>query len=138
MTWFTAEVEYEGFPLLLRRPDYNDIKSFKGIFTNLVVIQQLFETVVAGGLPEPDYNDTLLEFDRELCSLFKNRSNGLIFLIETFGGKRNYYFYTAPNFEIIPLVEEIATRHHVQLNVTVREDVEMNFVDDYPFKLYPK
>lgn len=104
MTWSTSEIEYEGLPLLLRRPDYPNIWKFKGKFTQIVTVEHLLEKVKQNGLPNRVYNKSLADFDNYMCTLLDHTGNGIIFLIETFAGKRNYYYYTLPFFNIDPLI----------------------------------
>jgi hypothetical protein len=51
------------------------------------------------GAPEPTYNDTLAKFDLTVTRSFRIDRTGQIVLIETFGGRRNYYFYVIPAFD---------------------------------------
>jgi hypothetical protein len=59
MTWSTAEIVYEGLPLLLRHPDHSNVWKFKGKFTKLVSIEHLLDKVNSDGLPERKYNSSL-------------------------------------------------------------------------------
>ena len=110
MNLSTAEIKYEEFHLLLRRPDHSNIWEFHGRFTQLVGIQHLLEKVTSNGLAETDYNDTLAEFDNHMSTLFNNSDDGIIFLVETYAGKRNYYFYTLPEFDISPFIDRAKPR----------------------------
>jgi hypothetical protein len=93
--WLTGQMDYEGFPLLLRRPKELDYDLLKENFPNLVVVQHQFEKTKPSGLPEDDYNTGLADFDNEVVNCFRNRRQGVTVLVETFGGKRNYYMYAA-------------------------------------------
>ena len=107
MTWATTEIEYEGLPLLLRKPNHSNIWTFKKRLTKLVAIEHLLEKVNSDGLPEKRYNTTLANLDHFMCSFFDKSNAGIIFLIETFSGKRNYYYYTLPDVNIDPLIETV-------------------------------
>src|SRR5688572_31237885 len=106
MTWSSTEIKYEGFPLLLRKPDYNNIWQHKENLTLLVAVQHLLDKVMPNGLPEKNYNNSLSDFDHYMCSLFENNTNAIIFLIETFGGKRNYYYYASPQCNISMFIDQ--------------------------------
>ncbi|MGH7991122.1 MAG: DUF695 domain-containing protein, partial [Limisphaerales bacterium] len=84
---------YEGFPLFLRRPAELDAKSLALLFPKLAVFTHKFSAVQPNGLPEPDYNDGLSEMDGKIVTAFDENHAGVLALVETFGGKRNYYFY---------------------------------------------
>ena len=135
MTWSTLEIEYEGFPLLLRRPDRFDIDFFRDKFTQLVTIEHSLEKVSSNGLPDRNYNKTLTDFDHYMCSLLRI-NDGIIFLIETFAGKRNYYYYTLALFDINPLIESGKKIFKVSLKVTVKEDFGWGFIREYPVQLF--
>src|SRR5690606_32978849 len=134
----TTEIEYEGFPLLLRRPDYNNIWEHIKKYTHLASVQHLLDKTTSNGLPEKDYNKSLAEFDHYMCSLFDRNFHGLIFLVETFGGKRNYYYYITSEFAIEKLVEQVIDDFDVKLTVTNRSDVDWDFLKAYPVKLFPQ
>jgi hypothetical protein len=88
------------------------------------------------GLPEKQYNSTLSEFDHHMCSVFDNSSEGIIFLIETYGGKRSYYYYTTPNFISNSLIEIAKQQFEVKLESWSQEDIGWGFLDDYPVTLF--
>ena len=136
MTWSTSEIEYEGFPLLLRKPDHFNIGLFRDRFTRLVTIVHSLEKVSSDGLPDRNYNNTLKDFDHYMCSLLEGTNDGIIFLIETFAGKRNYYYYTLPLFDINPLIERGKKIFKVSLQVTVKEDFGWGFLKEYPVQLF--
>ena len=91
--WFTKKIEYDGFSLYLRKPDYQDIFAHRDNFPNVLHVTQKLKEVKSNGLPDSDYNQSLFEFDGQMCKLFDTKDEGLIFLIETFAGKRNYYYF---------------------------------------------
>ena len=45
------------------------------------------------GLPEPDYNETLAGLDLRIIQALEESRRGLTVIVETFGGRRNYYAY---------------------------------------------
>src|SRR5205085_10976598 len=127
MTWSTVEIQYEGFPLLLRKPELINIWDYKYKLTKLVCIEHLLDKVSFDGLPEKQYNSTLSEFDHYMCSLFDTSSEGIIFLIETYSGRRNYYFYTMPDFTIDSLLEILKRKFEVNLESWTQDDTGWGF-----------
>lgn len=138
MTWATSEIDYEGLPLLLRKPDHQNIWRFQDRLTKLVSIEHLLDKVNSNGLPEKKYNSTLYDFDYYMCSLFDKSSDGIIFLIETFSGKRNYYYYTLPDIRIDPLIEKARLKFKVNLESWTQADIGWGFLDDYPVQIFTK
>lgn len=137
MKWLTHDTIYEGFPLFLRRPDYENVWSYQDGFTNLLCITHKLEKVKQNGLPESDYNKSLNEFDSELVELADNGENGIIVLIETFGGERNYWYYIRHNFEYESSVNLIKSKFPLNVIETwSNKDKEWDFLKSYPFKLY--
>jgi len=137
MTWSTAEVEWEGFPLLLRKPNYPNIWQYQNQLTQLIAIHHILEEVKSNGLPYPAYNDSLIAFDKYIIKLFKKSHQGKLFLIETFGGKRIYYFYTSFDLQIESLSKKIQDQFKVRIQITVKSDPLWNFLRTYPLKLFP-
>lgn len=137
MTWSTTEIEHEGFPLLLRKPDHKNIGPYKSKYSKLLSVTHSFDKVKDDGLPESNYNSTLADFDNKMCSLFENSSDGIIILIETFGGERNYYYYISSTADFEPRLDIIKTEFNIaNLTTTLKEDKNWGFLDNYPTKLY--
>jgi hypothetical protein len=97
-TWFTAKRQHEGFPLLLRFPEKRDFDLLEKQYTKLLLIRHQLDKVLPSGLPEPAYNETLFEFDEQIVGMFGE--SGIPVLVETFGGRRNYYIYVLPRLDI--------------------------------------
>lgn len=138
MIWSTSEIEYDGLPLLLRKPEHANVWQFKYRLTQHVSIEHLLDKVNADGLPEKKYNSTLNDFDHFMCSLFEKSTDGIIFLIETFSGKRNYYYYTLPEFNIDPLIEKAKLKFKVNLDSRTQADLNWGFLDNYPVEIFAK
>lgn len=136
MTWSTSEIEYDNFPLLLRKPDYADIWEFKNKFTQLVRIEHLLENTKKDGLPEKSYNKLLADFDHHMCTSLLSFDKGIIFLIETFAGKRNYYYYSLPNLIITNKVNKTSINYKVTLETNYQNDLDWGFLKEYPVELY--
>lgn len=127
--WLSGEKLYEGFPLLLRKPAKID---YANLPPALLTIVQHLEKTKPNGLPEPDYNDTLADFDHEVIDYLPSMRCGSVVLVETFGHKRSYYCYCDAT------VSPEETKNHFQkrypafrLEVSKRPDPEAKFVRQY-------
>ena len=88
--WQTTTVVYEGNPLALRvRPVIDSI--ITDSFPHLGIVDHKLAKVQSDGLPESEYNRSLTEFDAAVHSSIESESNGLVFIVETYCGKRSYY-----------------------------------------------
>ena len=135
--WLTSRrLEHEGFPLYLRRPQYEDIWSYQEKFPGLLTVTHKFDQVKSNGLPESDYNKSLNDLDSKMVHMFDVK-DGLIFLIETFGGERNYYYFIAETTDYTSKVDAIReTETHADLEIDVRLDREWNFLRKYPVRIF--
>lgn len=139
MKWFTKEEEYEGDPLYLRRPDYNDICRYKEKYTKLLCLTHSLDSVKSNGLPTSDYNESLIDFDGEAIDLLDEKDEGIVFLIETYGGARNYWFYCSPSVDLTTKFNKFKLNHSdKKLEFTLRSDKDWGFIEQYPYKLYTK
>jgi len=133
--WYTGELEYEGFPLILRFQGQLDFDALQILYPKLVVITHTLETVKPNGLPEPDYNSSLLDFDQELIATVQESGFGLVVLVETFGGRRIYYFYVSPEFQIEQCKHDISVKYpQQQLEWSIHDDKDWNFIREYADK----
>jgi hypothetical protein len=131
-TWKTAKVMYEGYPLMLRVPDSLNYDDLKKRFPKLLVVTHALAKVMPSGLPEPDYNDSLFELDEYLVNYFVAKKQGQIVLIETFGGKRNYYFYVSSTTNKTEVVSNILKRYSKQkISASEKNDSEWSFIKGY-------
>ena len=105
--WVSLRREYEGFPLYLRYPSSLDYDALQSGLPVRLVLSHVFSFRRLDGAPEPDYNDTLEQFDLFLTRYFSRSGRGQIVLVETFGGKRNYYFYLADASESATLLSAV-------------------------------
>ena len=132
LTWATAQKEHEGFPLMLRRPTNIDVDLFRPSHPTLAVVTHEFTKRWPNGLPEPDYNETLFEMDIELVEAFDAGQQGVPVLVETFGGKRHYYFYVTADTDVPATISAVAQRHPSErLSWTVRPDPQWGFLERY-------
>ena len=139
MKWLTTETKYEGFPLYLRLPDYKNVWSYKDKYSNLFCITHKLEKVKDNGLPESDYNLSLIDFDGDLSDLFDNDKEGITILIETFGGERNYWYYISSKVDYESKVDNISKKFPSnKIETNFRDDKDWGFIKKYPVKLYDK
>lgn len=130
--WLTAEREYEGFPLMLRRPATVDRQGLQILCTELLTTTHTFAKRKPNGLPEPAYNKSLIDFDLAIQRAFNTQKDGTIVLIETFGGERNYYFYVSSSVAISDRLVAIREQFPAeQLESDVEPDPNWDFIDRY-------
>ena len=130
--WESLQRTYEGFPLYLRRPKNLDFDALASRFPVLLVMTHAFNFRRFDGAPEPTYNDRLEEFDSAVVRYFASSGTGQVVLVETFGGKRNYYFYSAATFSPKQMLSDLRGRfpgHH--LEIESRNDPTWHFIRDY-------
>ena len=127
--WLTGEKLYEGFPLLLRRPASVDYASLP---PKLLIITHHLEKTKPNGLPEPDYNDTLADFDLELVRYLPAKQAGRIVLVETFGHKRHYYAYGGAAASAEEIRRHFESRFPgFRIESSERADPEAGFIRKY-------
>lgn len=137
MKWLTTETIYDGLPLYLRLPDYENVWSFKDNYSNLFCITHKLDKVKDNGLPKYDYNLSLMDFDGDLANLFDNEKEGIIVLIETYGGARNYWYYISSKIDYKTKVENISKKYPSnKIETDFRADLDWGFIKKYPIKLY--
>jgi hypothetical protein len=84
------------------------------------------------GLPQPDYNEGLMDMDCELVSAFELHRMGIPALVETFGGKRRYYFYVTQDADVPGVISAVARRYPTErLSWQVRPDPKWGFIERY-------
>jgi hypothetical protein len=131
-TWLTGKKMYEGFPLFLRRPADLDVEGLRPIFPTLVIVTHEFTRRKSNGLPEPDYNLGLARMDHELLAAFDVDGMGVPVLVETFGGKRHYYFYVSRDADVSVAISAVVSNYpEERLSWSVRSDPEWGFIITY-------
>jgi len=101
---------YEGFPLYLRRPLGLDFDSLSSRFPVHFTLTHELSFRRFDGAPEPTYNNKLENFDVAVTGYFSASGHGQIVLVETFGGKRHYYFYVVPAVEPDVVLSDLRRR----------------------------
>ena len=89
--WLIRTTQYDGFPIALRVRPAAGGPSIKESYPHLGVLSHTLARVRKDGMPEPAYNATLEEFDGAVHALLEKDTGGIIMIVETFGGERNYY-----------------------------------------------
>ena len=131
-SWESAQRTFEGFPLYLRRPKGLDFDKLSERFPVHLTVTHEFSFRRLDGAPEPTYNDGLEKFDLSLTDLFSHTADGQVVLVETFGGKRHYYFYVAQNVHAESVLEELrSTFPGYKLEAAVRPDPSWSFIRRY-------
>ena len=133
-TWLNANTMYEDFPIYFRRPDVRvaEFDALQPAYPRLLVVTHMLAQVKSNGLPESDYNDSLLPLDQMLTVPFREPSNGLIAVIETFAGKRTYYIYLTPSFDADAFVDAVRRGFpHETLEHEVEDDPDWRLFRGY-------
>ena len=83
-------------------------------------------------LPEADYDESLFEFDESIRDMFRLSEHGIIVLIETFSGKRNYYAYADSKKNVTEIVASLEHAYPQEnLSWTIHSDPEWGFIAKY-------
>lgn len=136
--WYSGEVQHAGFPLMLRFPEKPDYAALQPKYPRLLVVKHYLEKVKSSGLPEADYNDSLVDFDHELIGQFEQDATGVPVLVETFAGKRNYYFYVSSGAAVERARDRIDKKYSIlKLEWIEKNDQDWSFIrrysDEYQF-----
>jgi hypothetical protein len=131
-TWLTKMAEHEGRPLALRvRPDADSAANC-GRYPQVASVSHELPIVSANGLPEPNYNDSLAEFDHDLHATIERDGEGLVVVVETFSGKRNYFAYITDVARLRARVEQFQLLHpQSPLNMRSGPDPEWKWYNSY-------
>lgn len=130
--WIAKRETYEGFPLYLRYPLGLDYDTLQRHYKTLVTLEHEFSFRQLNGAPEPAYNERLEEFDVAATRYFDQSQAGQVVLVETYGGKRIYYYYVHEDFSSDELVEQL--RSHLpglRLSASSRLDTDWTFIRAY-------
>jgi hypothetical protein len=130
--WKVGETTYEGFPLLLRYPDDINYDVPPYGFSTLLTITHNLAKVQASGLPDKAYNSSLEDFDVFLSRFIESDGHGVVVLIETFGGKRAYYFYIDGVLDISLAQQDLARKYpEHDIEWTSKPDAQWSFIKRY-------
>jgi hypothetical protein len=130
--WLTTMTRYEQFPLALRVRPRAPTATNRARFTWLASIEHRLSHVRDDGMPEQQYNACLEEFDLALQAAIQGHADGIVAIIETFGGKRTYYAYVHDDVAIHARITEFLEHHpQHQVSVTARADPRWKFYERY-------
>jgi len=93
--WKVGQLEHEGYPLFVRYPSQLNYDVLQAGLPVRAVISVTFDRVSDNGLPTREEQAESEPFDQFVVEWFRLNSEGVCVLVETFGGKRHYYFYAA-------------------------------------------
>jgi hypothetical protein len=84
------------------------------------------------GLPVPDYNDTLEDFDSDVIDALERDEDGVVVLIETFAAKRTYYSYGNGRRPVADALEELRAKYpQHQMHAFERADEDWELLARY-------
>jgi hypothetical protein len=130
--WLTAMAEYEGLPLALRVRPAADTPTNRAKFAGLVLVSHELAEVTSNGLPVAKYNDSLADFDHAIHGAIEEEGVGLVVLVETFSGKRNYYAYVGDDNVVKQRVKELEGKYpQHKLGLRRGADPEWALYSDY-------
>ena len=130
--WVTSQHTYESFPLYLRRPINVDTPANRECYPRLAVVTHEFTKRYPDGRPEPEYNETLFDFDIAITSSFDSPPRGVPILVETFGGFRHYYFCVATDTDLAASMQPVVQQFPAEkLSWEYRVTAGWDFLDRY-------
>ncbi|MFE0501280.1 DUF695 domain-containing protein [Lysobacter soli] len=122
--WLLSNTTYEGYPIYFRRPDIrvSEFESLRPRFPVLLTVTHHLGAVKSNGLPESEYNLSQIDLDSALLEPFEDELHGLVAVVETFAGKRTYYFYVSASFDLDEFERAITSCHADVLMTWERDD----------------
>jgi len=130
--WITGKFEYEGSPLHLRVPKGLNYDELSVKYPKFISVTHSLSQTTDNGLPVPEYNSTLGDFDEFLIKYLENNNMGITVLVETFGGNRTYYMYSNKGFNIETFNSSITqkySQHIVEIDSNI--DDQWSFIKQY-------
>ena len=130
--WVTAIVEHDGQPLALRVRPAADSAANRLRYPRVALVSHELSKVTSNGLPEARYNDLLTDFDHDVHSFVERGADGIVVLVETFSGKRNYYAYVVDDARLKARVDELRAKYpQHSLSVRGGADGEWKVFNEY-------
>ena len=131
MPWLTSLSTYKDVPIALRVRPHEEILELQSRYDTLIIISHALKHVTPTGLPEPEYNDSLAAFDKDLHASFK-QSHGRAVIVETCSGHRNYYGYVSDPAAMKSNFKAVQKRYpHHKLKFRTRPDPNWDFYTKY-------
>ena len=136
--WVLSQHTYEGFPLFLHHVERLPAPLRRKELPALAIITHTFSKRLANGLPESDYNDSLAEMDLMLMNAMKAQKIGSPVLVETFGGKRMFYYYVVDQRSAEKRFADIRPLFPAEeLSFDSRPDPDWGFIYRYAKDYFP-
>lgn len=132
--WLNGATEHEGYPIHFRRPDVRvaEFDTLRPRYPSLLVITLQLAKATGNGLPEADYNMSLMPFDEALLMPFEDESHGVVAVVETFAGKRTYYIYLLASFDAERFLSQLTARFpDERLTSKLHDDPEWKLLKGY-------
>ena len=132
--WLNGDSIHEGFPIYFRRPELtkNETENLKFRFPQLMVIEHKLAVVKNNGLPESEYNLSLLPLDDALLTPFRDEAEGITALVETFAGRRTYYVYVGIGFDMQSIQSRISRIFPDEIiSWEIKDDANWKVFDGY-------
>lgn len=96
------------------------------------MLTHTLEHVTENGLPEKEYNKSLMDFDLYVCDYLEKSEQGITVLIETYAGERNYYCYGIKNYPITTMLSDLNRIYPMhKITIETRTDEQWKFLNDY-------
>ncbi|EAR09234.1 DUF695 domain-containing protein [Reinekea blandensis] len=131
-SWESMSFEYEGYPLYLRIPIGQDYENLSESYSKHISITHHLEKVLSNGLPENEYNESLIDFDSQVTSVLENTELGVTVLVETFGGRRTYYMYSVSSLSVEHFKNELSNKFpEYSIDVHSYSDEDWSFIKQY-------
>ena len=130
--WVVAQHDYRGFPLFIRYPNNLDYDKLQPRFPIRIVATIELTEVKDNGLPVSSYNNSLESFDNFVVEYFEKRAEGQCVLVETFGGKRQFYIYVSDSTDTAAF-EKAIKQQFPQHSVTfeIERDAKWSLIRRY-------
>lgn len=131
--WKVTQITYEGFPLFLRYPIDLDYDKLQSLFPTFVVITVPYTEHTDNGLPEKNFNQSILEpLDELIFKSIGGTKNGYCVLVETFYRNRHYYLYVAPTYDVELLKQTLQSSNaNLAIEVEKSNDPSWSFIRRY-------
>lgn len=104
--WTIAEGVHENLPLVIRYRELDDVLDFYRV-PHLVRICWTMRSTAAGGMPDHDENIRLNDFESLLEREIESLGYGVLAVVITSGGTRDFYLYVRDMQDFIDRFQEM-------------------------------
>jgi len=135
--FLTNVVGHQGYRLALRVRPKVDTADHRSRFARLLMLIHELAEVRSNGLPESEYNQSLAGYDRDVFRFVESEGDGMVALVEVFGGKRTYYAYVRADANFKARFAELKAKYpqHV-VSAGFRDEPDWRTFELYR-RLYP-